>query len=98
MLRCVNDGVTTIKLAHQTTGNGRVIQSYVYESSFMLFPTPGRVYFWRTPNEAYNPECLVATVELGGGSVMGWAAVSWHRILLVSLLPFMAELLKGVRG
>jgi hypothetical protein len=27
MLKCINDGVTTIKPGHQTTGNGRVIWS-----------------------------------------------------------------------
>jgi hypothetical protein len=37
------------------------------ESSFTLLPTSGRVYVWRTPKEAYNPECLVPTVKHGGG-------------------------------
>jgi hypothetical protein len=27
-------------------------------ASFTLFPTSGRVHVWRTPKEAYNPECL----------------------------------------
>jgi hypothetical protein len=57
MLRCVNDGVTTIKPGHQTTGNACVIWSD--EPSFTIFPAIGRVYIWRTPKEAYNPECLV---------------------------------------
>jgi hypothetical protein len=70
---------------------GRMIWSD--ESSFTLFPTPGRVYVWRTPMEAYNSECLVPTVKHGGGSVMVWAAISWYSILLVPLLPFVAELL-----
>jgi hypothetical protein len=35
----------------------------------MLFPAPGRIYVCRTPKEAYNPECLLPTVENGGGSV-----------------------------
>jgi hypothetical protein len=64
MLRCVKDGVTTIKPGHQTTGNARVVWSD--ELPFMLFPTSGRVYVWRTPNEAYNPECLGTTVKDGG--------------------------------
>jgi hypothetical protein len=64
MLKFVNDGVTTIKPGHQTTGNARVIWSD--ESSFTLFTTSGRVYVWRTPKEAYNPECLVPTVKHGG--------------------------------
>jgi hypothetical protein len=46
----------------------------------MLFPTSGRVYVWRTPKEAYNPECLVPTVKHGGSSVMVWAAISWHSV------------------
>jgi hypothetical protein len=91
MLRCVNDGVTPIKPGHQTTGNGRVIWSD--ESSFTLFPTSGRVYVWRTPKETYNPECLLPILKHGEGSVIVWAAISWYSILLVPLLPFMAELL-----
>jgi hypothetical protein len=74
MLRCVNDGVMTIKPGHQTTGNVHMIWSD--ELSFMLFPTIGRVYVWRTPKEAYNLECLVPTVKHGAGSVMVWAAIS----------------------
>jgi hypothetical protein len=68
MIRCINHGVTTIKPGHQTTGNMHVIWSY--ELPFMLFPTSGRVYIWRTPKKAYNLECLVPTVKHGGGSVM----------------------------
>jgi hypothetical protein len=41
-LRCVNDGVTTIKPGQQTTGNARVMWSD--ESTFTLLPTSGRVY------------------------------------------------------
>jgi hypothetical protein len=63
--------------------------------SFMLFPRSERIYVWRTPKESYNPECLVPTVKHGAGSVMNWAAISWCSILLVALLPFMAELLQG---
>jgi hypothetical protein len=49
------------------------------ESSLTLFPTSGRVYVWRMPKDAYNPECLVPTVKHGGGgSVMVWAAVLWY--------------------
>jgi hypothetical protein len=56
ILRCVNDGVMTIKPRHQTAGNARVRRSD--ESSFTLFPTLGRVCVWRTPKETYNLECL----------------------------------------
>jgi len=48
------------------------------ESSFTLFPMSGQVYVWRTPKEAYIPECLVPTVISGGGSVTIWAAISWY--------------------
>jgi hypothetical protein len=65
MLRCVNNGVTTIKPGHQITGNAQVIRSD--ESSFTLLPTSGRVYIWRTPKEAYNPKCLVPSVKHVGG-------------------------------
>jgi hypothetical protein len=50
-------------------------------------------HFWRTPKEAYNPECLVLTVKHRGGSVMVGAAIWWYSILLVPLLPFMSQLL-----
>lgn len=50
------------------------------ESSFTLFPTTGRVYVWRSPNEAYNQECLLPTVKHGGGSVMVWGAISWNGV------------------
>jgi hypothetical protein len=81
MIRCINNGVTTIKPEHLTTRNTCVIWSD--ELSFMLFPASGRVYIWRTPKEAYNLECLVPTLKHGGGSVMVWAAISWYSILLV---------------
>jgi hypothetical protein len=75
------------KTWYQKTGNAHVIWSD--ELSFTLLPTSGRVYVWRTPKKAYNWECLVPTVEHGGGSVMILAAVSWYSV--VPLLPFMAE-------
>jgi hypothetical protein len=59
MLRYIKDGVTTIKPGRQTTGNECMIWSD--ESSFMLFPTSGGVYVWRTFQESYNLECLVPT-------------------------------------
>ncbi|GFV10438.1 transposable element Tc1 transposase [Trichonephila clavipes] len=40
------------------------------ESTFTLFQTTGRVYVWRTPKEAFAPECIVPTVKHGGGSLM----------------------------
>ncbi|GFU53553.1 transposable element Tc1 transposase [Trichonephila clavipes] len=35
------------------------------ESKFTLFQTTGRVYVWRTPKEAFAPECIVSTVKHG---------------------------------
>jgi hypothetical protein len=70
MLRCVKDGVTIIKPGHQTTRNARVMWSR--ESSFLLLLTSGRVYVWRTPNEAYNPECLVRFQQWNMGEVLWW--------------------------
>jgi hypothetical protein len=46
------------------------------KSSFKLFPASGREYVWRTPKEAYNPECFLPRVEHPGGFVMDWAASS----------------------
>jgi hypothetical protein len=93
MLRCINAGDTTIKPGHQTTGNAGVIWSD--ESSFTLFLTSGRVHVSATTKEAFNPEYLVPTVKHRGGSLMVFAAISWYIILLVPLLPFMAELPHG---
>jgi len=44
----------------------------------MLFPTSGQVYVRRMPKKAYSHKCLVPTVKHKGGSVMIWAAISWH--------------------
>jgi hypothetical protein len=92
MSTCLKDGVTTMKPGHQTTGKARVI--WLDESLFTLLSTSGRVYVWRTPKEAYNPECLVPTVKQEGSSVVMSAATLWNS-LLVPLLPFMVELLQG---
>jgi hypothetical protein len=85
MLRCVNDGVTTIKPGHQTAGNAPVIWSD--ESTYVLLPTSERVYVWRTPKEVYNPDYLVLTVKQEEGSVMVWAAISCYSVLVALLLP-----------
>jgi hypothetical protein len=60
MLRCVKDGVTTIKSGHQTTGNARDMVRWVI---LHTVPFIEKVYVWRTPKEAYNLECLVPTVK-----------------------------------
>jgi hypothetical protein len=67
-----------IKPGHQTNENVHVIWSD--QLSFMLFPTSGRVYFWRTLKEAYNPECLVPTVKHRADFVTVWAAISRYSV------------------
>ncbi|GFV53861.1 transposable element Tcb1 transposase [Trichonephila clavipes] len=51
---------------------------WLNESTFTLFQTTRRVYVWRTPKEAFAPECIVPTVKHGGGSLMVWEAISWR--------------------
>jgi hypothetical protein len=40
-----------------------------------LFATSVWVYVWRRPKKAYNPEGMVPTVKIGGGSVIIWAEI-----------------------
>jgi hypothetical protein len=94
MLRCVEDGVTTMKPGHQTTGNARVV--WPDESSFTLFPTSGRVCVWRTPKETYNPECLAPTVKHGGRFSEGLG--SNIVVFCWSHYPSWPNNCKGVRG
>jgi hypothetical protein len=92
MLICVRDGVTTIKPGHQTAGNARAMWSY--ELSFTLFPTSGRVLSFENTQGGLQCGMPGSNSEKGGSSVMVWAAMSRYSILLVPLLPFMAELLQ----
>jgi hypothetical protein len=78
MLRCVNDGVKTMKHGDQTTGNVYVVWSD--ESTFTLFSKSGGVYVWRTPEKAYNLECLVPTAKHREGSAIVWAAILWYSV------------------
>jgi hypothetical protein len=99
LLRCVKDGVTTIKPGHRTTGNALVIWSD--ESSFTLFPTSGRVYVWRTPKEAYNPEYLVSTTKHGAWWGLLWWFGQQHRGTVFCwshCYPSWPNYCKGVRG
>jgi hypothetical protein len=85
ILRCVNDGVTTIKPGHKTTGNTR----WSEESSFTLFHISGRVYV-HLENIKGNLQSgmPVSNSETGGRSVMVWTVISWYSILPILLLPF----------
>jgi transposase len=73
MLRCVNDGVTTMTPENQTTVSAIAIWSN--ESSFILFPTSGKVYFGRTPKEAWFQQW-----NTGGVSAMVWATILWYSV------------------
>ena len=42
------------------------------ESKFNLFRSDGKTMVWRTPTEAFDPNCIVPTVKYNGGSVMVW--------------------------
>ena len=46
------------------------------ESEFNLFGSDGRVMVWRTPQEAFDPRCMVPIVKHGGGNVMCWSCIS----------------------
>ncbi|GFX96488.1 transposable element Tc1 transposase [Trichonephila clavipes] len=59
------------------------------ESTFTQFQTTGRVYVWRTPKEAFAPECIVPTVKHGGGSLMVWGYLG---VVLGHLLLCMVRL------
>jgi hypothetical protein len=87
MLRCVNDGVTTIKPGHQTTGNTRdmiwrvVLNAAPYlRKSLRLENTRGSLQFGMPGSNSGTRE--------GGGSVMVWATMSWYSTPSVPLLPF----------
>ena len=46
------------------------------KSKFNLFGSDGRVMVWRTPQEAFDPRCMVPTVKHGGGNVKCWGSFS----------------------
>jgi hypothetical protein len=77
MLRCVNDGVKTVKPDHrQLETHARYAQTSRRPSRCSLHLE--EFMFWRAPNR----ECLVPTVKhgTGEGSVMVWAAVSFYSV------------------
>jgi hypothetical protein len=55
---------------------------------------------WRTPKEAYIPDCLVPTVRRGGGSVTIWAAICWYSAGPISTLKgrFTTSSYEGILG
>lgn len=46
----------------------------------------GRVCVWRTPREAYDPDCIISTVKHEGGSVMIKAEIYWFSFALLIAL------------
>jgi len=66
---------------HKTRQSGNwKHKTWSEESSFTLFPAPGREYFWKTPKEVYNPECQVPSVKHGVRLVVIWAAIFWYPV------------------
>ncbi|GFX38420.1 transposable element Tc1 transposase [Trichonephila clavipes] len=47
------------------------------ESRFIVWQLDGRVWVWRMPSERFFSDCIVLTVEFGGGSIMVWGCFSW---------------------
>jgi hypothetical protein len=64
MLRCINDGIKTIKPGHQTTGN----TTHCQIRCIILHAVP------------CNLECLIPAMKEGGGSVMVCIAILWYTI------------------
>lgn len=50
------------------------------ESKFNLRGSDGKTYVRRPPNKQFDPRYTIKTIKHGGGSIMVWAAFSWHGV------------------
>ena len=53
------------------------------EGNFELFSSGKRVYVRRRPYEKYLDNCVVPTVNYGGGHIMAWGCVSYNGFAIV---------------
>jgi hypothetical protein len=94
MLRCINNGVVTIKPGHQTTGNAHVIwsdelspYSSLLQEQFTLGEHPMKPTIWYAR--------FGSNSETRGRFFGGLGSNILVQILLVPLLPFMVKLLQA---
>jgi transposase len=50
------------------------------ESRFEVFKGDGKRYVWRTPQEKYDPKCLIPTFKSGQESVMVWGCFMKNKL------------------
>jgi hypothetical protein len=67
---------------------------------FSMLPTSGRINVWRTPKEAYNPECLVRFQQWNTGHLLCWFVQQYRGTVFCwyHYYPSWPDYYKGVRG